>query len=779
MSKSWLCLALAIVAVFSSAGHATFGSTFVAKALVYPLYENIISDPSNGAFGYGCGSGYGTYPNPFNDYMLAGGPIGSGGYTTTSVYGLNRFTAGIPFYYPIGYAGFNITKTSASTCVGSTVRLDSVKSNFVNNSVLTGSPLSAYQDLGSFIESASNPEAWSFDVYSPIVMDGFYNQSGAWTMQSVRTASSGCGGTGLCYNGINVFAHLNESSAKLVLYLYDGLKNTIASSISPFGNLYFDFESLTGNFSSFTGNDFRFSVTDDNIYPIVPMYHVGQEASSIVETNPWEWCDNPSYSMSNVFVNPDPVNGFDDLFCFNLTSQHGGDKYFYGLIAVSNTTGNRFDFRAFIFGTNLTFFNDVQLSPINPTIQDNLTISVNFSYAMKGRLMWQKILGGVPQTPEMDDDAAFQTYHSFIIPSSGYSVNTTIIWWIEGYDDSTGQRFVMQQPTTTSTFLNVTPIYPGVPTVITPYDDVRNRIGAGANFIVDTAPCPLCVPPQLHLSIPAWCSIEIFNLTYNTSYMSPERNTHYYDITPINSTSPSSANVATWTLAEINGTGMHNVTCRPTITNEFLFQPNATRVNVSGDPYYSLVFLPNIPSCDALVIFQNRTRCEVEMLNVTGYEAWYCRERGPPSYPASYCGYWEGFGCPNASLVPSGYAVNGSTLNVNCIVPPAGNFTQPPANFTVPPFLSNNTALTSAIFNIFGMSPYVFLNFISLIISVALGIVVAIKSKSGLATGITFIGGVFVFAVVGWLPIWVLIILGVLTAFLVSRFARETIFGGR
>jgi hypothetical protein len=769
MSKLLAVLSLAFVLALSVGAHGSFGSTFVAKAVVYPLYENIISDPGNGAFGYGCGSGYGTYPDPFNDYMLAGGPIGSGAYITTSVYGLNRFTAGIPFYYPIGYAAFNFTKTSASTCVGSTVRLDSVKSNFVNNSVLTGSPLSAYQVLGSFIESAASPEEVPFDVFNDSTMDGLYNNSAAWTMQSVRTASSGCGGTGLCYNGINIFAHLNESRAGIVLYLYNGLAGTLDVSISPFQSNYYDFESGKDTNYNFPLAEFQYLLTDHNIYPKVPMWHVGQQARSIVETNPWEWCDNPAYSMSNVFVNADPDSGFDDLFCFNLTTQHGGDKYFYGLLDVINNTGNRFYFKAFIFGVNLTFFNNVQLSPVNPTIQDNLTISVNFSYAMKGRLLWQKILGGIPQTPEMDDDPSVQTFHSFMIPSSNYSVNTTITWWIEGYDDGLTQNFKLMQPTTTTTFLNVTPIYPGIPTDISPYDDVRNRIGAGANFIIDTAPCPLCVPPQMHLSIPAWCRVD--NLT--------ERSTHYYDITPINSTSPSSAHVSTWTLAEINGTGFHNVTCRPTVSNEFLFQPNTTVVNVSGDPFYYLVRLPNIPSCDALVLF-NRTRCEIEMLNRTPgyYDAWYCRERGPPSYPSSYCGLYEGFGCPNASLVPSGYAVNGSTANINCIMPPAGNFTQPPANFTVPPALANNTVISNLIYNWLGMTPYVFLNFLSLIMSVVLAILVAVKSKSGLATGIVFVGGIFVFAVVGWLPIWVLIVLGVLTAFLVARFASETIFGG-
>lgn len=763
--KMALFLMLVAITAFSTTGFALSSDVFVARAVIYPQYENMIGDTH---FYAGCTNWFpwdAQYSSQY--YFLAGGSIGTYPNVINDIYGLNKFTAGIPFSYPIGYAGFNFTTTSNSTCIGSTVRLDAVKSNFNNDSYLNGSALASYQTLGSFIVAGSSNDEWSLPMTNDSTMDGLYNNSGAWTMQAVKTIDSGCGGTGNCYNGIIINSHLNPDPASIVLNLYNGISNSGDATIGFLGNYYYDFESGKGDFSSFPLSEFNYYVGDHNIYPHVPMFHVGTIAHSLVDINPWEWCNGAAYSMSNAYVSANLNDGYDDLFCFNLTSQHGG-KNFYGLLDVQNNTNSRFAYKAFIFGSNLTFFNNVQMSPINPTVQSNLTITVNFSYPLEGRLIWKKIIGGIPQAPDMSDDPIYDTFHSFVIPASNYSTNTTITWWIEGYDNSPAENYKLMQPSTTTIFLNVTPIYPFIPTVITPYNDVANKIGSGANFIIDTAPCPLCSPPDLHQSIAGWCSVD--NMT--------EKSTHLYDITPLNSSSPHTAYVSTWTLAEINGTGMHNVSCRPGVTNQDLFQPNMTAMNVTGDPFYSLVFLPSIPSCDSLVLF-NQSRCEQEMINRSAgvYAAWYCKERGLPSYPNIYCGLYEGFGCVNASLVPAGYAVNGSTANVNCITPPPGNFSQPPVNFTVPPFLNNN-ATSGFLYNFLGMTPYIFLNFLSLIIAIAITIVVAIFSRSGLATGIVFVGGIILFCVIGWLPIWVLIIIAVITAFLVGKFARETIFGG-
>lgn len=76
---------------------------------------------------------------------------------------------------------------------------------------------------------------------------------------------------------------------------------------------------------------------------------------------------------------------------------------------------------------------------------------------------------------------------------------------------------------------------------------------------------------------------------------------------------------------------------------------------------------------------------------------------------------------------------------------------------------------------VLGASSSAALAFLSLIITSIATAYVGYKSKDGTTAGITAILVMFVFIFIGWIPLWVLLVIGVITAFVISKFAKGTI----
>lgn len=798
-------LSFLLIVLSVGASQALAPPHIIARGFVNPAAHNIVF-----AAGAGTGSTTCRYLNnqgQDNLSLLFGnfdpntgsGPWVANGGGTGTVYSF-------PVSMPMNYAFDSNTARfrqylPGSDCFNSTVTMSQYPNAWSTGT--NGTPWTTPAvDFGSFAGTTSPTQFFDFNVSHYPTMLTFYNNTGdmylttfAYPYPNSEPVTTGCSGTFICsagafdyytLRGVQVESDLGANPPNMTLILHDfeiwsistslpylqsiwfNMHTTVISGSGPDANYHLKIDNTALNVSALNGIPMAFG-TVSNVVLANPNLYPG----SLCEAGPW----TPGGSFiidTNAFAINDSY-----IVCLNMSAYNGG-RDFKAMMRISSATAatlfnpGSLDATMFLISPKDKFFYNVSYSPIIPSTLANFTISVDFGYPMVGRLNYQRTIVNATQPPQTII-SSYGTHHSFTIPQVELNYSSvTINLSLEGLDTYPSPHVLMQQPEFTLFATNVTPIFPGVPTSITPYDDVVNHISSGFNVIIDTAPCPICVPPQNHLSIPAICSID----------GGPDRGTTLYSITPLNSSSPSTAFVAHWTLAEINGTGQHNVSCRPTISNSFQFQPNATSVNVSGEPQFLLMKLPSVPACDAVALGFSSAQCESItsgfVQNLSYYSAWYCAQAGPPSYPSSYCNRWDGFACPNASVIPPGFAVNGSTANVQCVVPPpSGNMSIPPANFTVPPFLANNTNLTSIIFNTLGMSPYIFLNFISLIVSVIISVFVAIKSHSGLATGVVFMGGVMIFAVVGWLPLWVLIVIVVLTAFVIARFARETIMGGR
>jgi hypothetical protein len=647
--------------------------------------------------------------------------------------------------------------------------------------------------FGIYNSTSAPSNSFFFNFSSYPTMLTFYNNTGEMFLSTFglpnppSTPSTcpsffSCGG--MLPRGVQYHAKYSPTPPNLTIILQDYTPWSISTSLPFSQSVWFNFHTTA---VSGSGPDSLYHLKiDDNSLNVSALNNIPMAygtVSNVVLANPnlypGDLCVAGPWVPGGSFIIDTNTFAINDSYivCLNMSAYNGG-REFRAMMRITNASAalifssGSLDANMFLISPKDKFFYNVSYSPIVPSTLASFTISVDFAYPMVGRLNYQRTVVNATQPPE-NITSAYGTHHSFTIPQFELNYSSvTINLSLEGLDSLPVTNVRIQQPEYTLFATNITPVFPGVITSINPYEDIVNHISSGLNLIIDTAPCPICVPPQNHLSIPGICTVD----------GGPDRGTTMYTITPFNSTSTPYAHVAHFTLAEINGTGEHNVSCRPTISNSLNFQQNNTAINVSVDPTFSLVFLPRVSGCDSVALGFSQGQCENLTLgmvqNLTYYDSWYCAQRGPPGFSSSYCSYWDGYACSNASAIPSGFTVNGSTMNVGCVSPPPGNFSQPPANFTVPPILANNTAIVNAIYNILGMTPYVFLNFISLIVVAILTIITAIKSKSGLATGVVSIISLFIFMVAGWLPLWVFIVVAILVTFLVSKFARETIFGG-
>lgn len=67
--------------------------------------------------------------------------------------------------------------------------------------------------------------------------------------------------------------------------------------------------------------------------------------------------------------------------------------------------------------------------------------------------------------------------------------------------------------------------------------------------------------------------------------------------------------------------------------------------------------------------------------------------------------------------------------------------------------------------------------FLAIIISIIIGTIVAVKTKDGVMGAISLLAMIILFSMLGWLPIWFIILLAVISAFLITKFFTEHFMG--
>jgi hypothetical protein len=147
-------------------------------------------------------------------------------------------------------------------------------------------------------------------------------------------------------------------------------------------------------------------------------------------------------------------------------------------------------------------------------------------------------------------------------------------------------------------------------------------------------------------------------------------------------------------------------------------------------------------------------------MNASGENAWYCR------FEAGRCstfnvngsclqyGTWIGYGCDSCAVIPTGFTCN-ATAGIGQQV-----------NGTA----SISCGIGESVGGFFGVNCAGGLAFLAMIMSIILTFAAGILTKNGIVTGMVFVGGLVMFFFVGWLPVWIPIIMGVIAAFMVAKF---------
>jgi hypothetical protein len=77
--------------------------------------------------------------------------------------------------------------------------------------------------------------------------------------------------------------------------------------------------------------------------------------------------------------------------------------------------------------------------------------------------------------------------------------------------------------------------------------------------------------------------------------------------------------------------------------------------------------------------------------------------------------------------------------------------------------------------SLLGISGDLALNLIAMLVTIVGSAIVGLKTKISIAFASTFLGLLSVFSIIGWLPIWIIVIISIITAFLMARYVNEHI----
>jgi hypothetical protein len=608
------------------------------------------------------------------------------------------------------------------------------KDNWYDGMNFTQSPITA----GSFSHfnlstvtisvNASFVNSSFFDLTLPVVMDDFYD-----TMQStlfINAFNGTCGGLGAY---IAVDSREGSEPPELVLNVVDFLNATILGTDVPV--TYFDFESGLASTSSFAQADFSYDAGTNTLTPLVPAVFASTAESSYTAANNLQNHDcggtyGNSYSTTPI-TSLNPVPDFYDVVCFNLSSQHNGFQ-FYGAIKILNNTNVRsgaseeFDFHWAMYSSSLTTMSNFTYSPEPPQANRNLTVS------------WT--------TTQPTDSVVRFRFRT--LPSGNYgswiTVNKTEL--VQSHFVIISKNFMIYPAEyqiyatgTTGDNVTFTGAIQSFQTVA--FQEEAGDFSDGVHIIVtDEANAPL----RAFVSIDGLAAIATRQIQTSGQYGFSEVASFFGF-----------------------GAGLHNFT----VSRDGRATQNFS-INVVSEPVFRTVKLLPEFACIKVGEFQTNTSCvnygasgqlqsNYPNLNITSF---YCQ------YDSSLCflfdanltcvgnrGGWNLYACVDG-FHPAGFPVNSSV--------PLG---------TVPSDqVQQLTDIPDAIAGIFGTTGAALLGFVAIIISIAVGVMSGITTRSGIAIPIGFAGMLFAFALVGWLDWWIFAIFAIISAAIAASSMSKT-----
>lgn len=212
-----------------------------------------------------------------------------------------------------------------------------------------------------------------------------------------------CGQT--MHNGYENYLNASNEPT-LTLQFTDFKTDTSHNALDETGLIYFDFETgETQLGSSFDGADFLYTRSGNFISPIpvggdITIRNTAfNTPAGIEEMESWIGrCYAPNIAPFNYTTDIRTeinVPQGSDVYCFNVSSEHGG-REFYGIIQVVNVTEDNFDFFYGLAGPNLTEITNVFHLPANPLSNQSVTVFWQSSQTVNSTLFYRfKKIGDV------------------------------------------------------------------------------------------------------------------------------------------------------------------------------------------------------------------------------------------------------------------------------------------------------------------------------------------------------------------------------------------------
>ena len=546
-----------------------------------------------------------------------------------------------------------------------------------------------------------------------------------------------CGTVTGTVNGVASEKLAGHNPPQLNLTLADYFSSEILGT--GVSTVYFDFEAGIASRSSFPQADFKYDSSTNTITPLVATMRFDSTMADSSNTLNLVSCRTAGGFGTGASI---PSLSSYDTYCFNLSAHHSNNRAFYGAIKVVNNTGGNFDFYYALYSPNYVQFTNILLSPTQPQRLRNVQVSWKTSMPLTSALYYRYYDLGKNQWSDYVSiaDATIASQHSLVIPAE----NVTFVnyqYYLEGSDGVNIYQSDQQSFTTGSYVQTYNDITSGI--TVTVQNQEQNPV-YNAFVVLTPFPTPQQVTTQ-----------NVF-ATDNTTLL------HTYS-------------VATFTFIDpVDNYGLHNVT----VTADG-FQNFNGEINVTTDPYFYLVTLtPN--TCvrisetklnDSCVANMNHTSSYWETTyNLANVTSWAC------SFNAAGCTSIDANGNKICGQSYQGsYTAFGTYVGYVCF----GNITyQNVINGTVPSGQNVNTgaagAFTDPFAMLLGWSTESSLNFFAMLITLLITLGAGILTRDGLVAGIIFISSITMFAFVGWLPVWVWILLTIADAFIIGRYVAKS-----
>lgn len=637
-------------------------------------------------------------------------------------------------------------------------------------------------------ENFVNNQAPTYFFSSPDVVQSIYNSTNGLMTFAMNnndigvscTTQAGWNTWKWTYTKEAATPNYAQANFTLVDFISSGNDYPLFSAV--FTEFYYDFEtgsinsqgaqSATPLSSSFQQADFKWSLSNilTPLNGAMAVIATGGIQNDTTNTLANVACAGETgYSTSPIYSLNVPAGKYY-VICFNLTANHNGHPFF-GAIKVNNAqtdqilgvpVGGDFNFWAALYSPAFTSFSIPTRIPATVNGGDNVSYFWQSSQpTTTGVQYFITPSGGSTTVVTIVSDGNLTLSHAYTISGALLAPATQVTFRVFGVtNDSTT---IWSPYVDYFTVEGATGIQNNLTDIIEPING-----GSGGLGIFPFTELGYTSSGFVNLDNTGWvhttlttCDNCTFQILWNetSSFYIYKPQVHYVQYTP-----------------DLAGIGTHNIKIR----DDSGYRYRDYNFTIPYNPYaLAIRVLPN--TCIPYNFWGTEDFCRNDMIslnlgsypNATGQ---FCQfnptECQLYNYTNGQCiQYAQHVSSTGSGLVIGGWVHYICFNDVN-----SGYYNQSIVNGTP---LTGGTSPSDQLGNIganfLGITPEAFKATIAMIIILIITGLMAWKTKDGLISGIFFEGGMGLFLLMGWLPLWFLIVFGVLAAFMIAKFARHLI----